>query len=189
MRREIDTADAILANLNSGNALTSPYVVSAVYYHDGFLARFPEDRADADPSRRVIAHVVRALTPESKSRFIQVLHDLWEEKPPREQAGQFVPPVRFAPLRAKRSRRQHRSVSVAAGSLVESGSLIGTVGHTGINASRNGHGRHLHYEVNAFEDGKMRPFSYDELRTLLLTSGSETGCCNRRSTPAARAFP
>ena len=57
------------------------------------------------------------------------------------------------------------------------GDAIGQVGHTGINASRPGHGHHLHFEANEFVDGRTRTIDYDRLRTMLLAW---------RTPPAAR---
>jgi murein DD-endopeptidase MepM/ murein hydrolase activator NlpD len=59
------------------------------------------------------------------------------------------------------------SVEPVAGKVVEPGTLLGTVGHTGLNASRPRHGGHLHFEVNRWKDGEMRPFTAKELWELL----------------------
>src|SRR6185437_11848793 len=40
---EVERVRQILENLNSVNLLSSPYLVSAIYYHDGFLNDFPVD--------------------------------------------------------------------------------------------------------------------------------------------------
>ena len=58
-------------------------------------------------------------------------------------------------------------VLVSAGTTVRAGDTLGTVGHTGLNAYRPKHGRHLHFEVNAFLDGKTRAFRKAELWTLI----------------------
>lgn len=46
------------------------------------------------------------------------------------------------------------------------GTKIGTVGHSGLNASKPGHGEHLHFEINQYEQEskKVRPLLEDELR-------------------------
>ena len=44
------------------------------------------------------------------------------------------------------------TVECRAGQMVKSGEKIGTVGHTGLNASMPGHGRHLHLERNSFNN-------------------------------------
>ena len=46
-------------------------------------------------------------------------------------------------------------VLVQPGALVEAGRQIGIVGHTGFNASRPGHGGHLHFEINQYEGGTV----------------------------------
>ena len=47
---EVAKARRILDDLNTDNLFASPYLVSAIYYHDGFLNGFPVDRSSADPS-------------------------------------------------------------------------------------------------------------------------------------------
>ena len=42
---EVARAENILNELRPDNAFDSPYLLSAVYYHDGLLDKFPEDRA------------------------------------------------------------------------------------------------------------------------------------------------
>jgi hypothetical protein len=66
------------------------------------------------------------------------------------------------------------------GAFVEAGEKIGVVGHTGFNANRPGHGRHLHFEINEFSDrtGLMTVVVHDDLKELLeatrLSSPAET---------------
>jgi len=231
VRSQIARAEAILKDLEPVNLLDSPYVVSAVYYHDGFLSRYPEDKPDADPSRRVIAHVVKLLTPELKRRYIVLLHRRWEEMEVHLPEHPFIVPVRNPVMGKKRRRRRDhpyaidlfvkegspvlsasnglvlvaeggwspsdpvstssreggntvvifdpvanrfyryahlQSVVVETGACVEAGSTIGAVGHTGFNASRPGHGRHLHFEANYYGSESMRPLTNEELRSLIL---------------------
>ena len=40
---------------------------------------------------------------------------------------------------------------LVAGGIVYAGDYIGTVGHTGLNASKAGHGNHLHLEINRYD--------------------------------------
>jgi murein DD-endopeptidase MepM/ murein hydrolase activator NlpD len=55
----------------------------------------------------------------------------------------------FNPVRNELCRYAHlREVSVTVGDIVSLGSKIGVVGNTGTNASRPGHGGHLHFEIN-----------------------------------------
>ena len=61
-------------------------------------------------------------------------------------------------------------VSVYAGDLVGAGDRIGTVGHTGLNASRPKHGRHLHFEINEFKAGHVRPLRAAELWSVFAAS-------------------
>jgi murein DD-endopeptidase MepM/ murein hydrolase activator NlpD len=59
------------------------------------------------------------------------------------------------------------TVEVSAGKLVSAGQIVGTVGHTGLNAERPGHGHHLHFESNQYLAGHVRAIDYRQLRTML----------------------
>lgn len=223
---EVTRAREILDSLNTDNILASAYVVSAVYYHDGFLATFPSDRGTADPERRIIAQVSRMITPEIKARFVGILHQMWRNSNTPGPAT-FNKPLLYSVLGA--SSRTHRyaldlftkegspvhSVSrgivvladegwnpddlfstssrsggnsviifdpdqdrffrychlgvslVARGDLVPAGDAIGYVGHSGLNASRAGHGGHLHFEANDIASGHVRALDRLQLRKLL----------------------
>jgi hypothetical protein len=50
---------------------------------------------------------------------------------------------------------------------VAAGERLGDVGHSGLNASQAGHGRHLHFETNEYSDGQVRALSYQRLRAML----------------------
>jgi murein DD-endopeptidase MepM/ murein hydrolase activator NlpD len=57
----------------------------------------------------------------------------------------------FNPFREQFIRYCHlATVTVHTRQVVSAGEVVGTVGHTGSNASKNGHGRHLHLEINAW---------------------------------------
>lgn len=221
-------ADAVLAGLEISNLFDSPYVVSALYYRDGFLTRYPEDKQDADPARRIISHVARQFTPAMKQRFVRLLHE-WYGPRADGAPARLLAPVPFPPINRRRLRRTHPNavdlfsregtavraaaggivllaengwteadpfstsshaggntvilfdpatdrffryahlerVDVIAGAVVPAGQLLGFVGHTGLNASRDGHGRHLHFEVNVFDGESIRPLAYAEVLKLL----------------------
>jgi murein DD-endopeptidase MepM/ murein hydrolase activator NlpD len=59
------------------------------------------------------------------------------------------------------------TVQVSAGDLVAAGQTVGSVGHSGLNASQPGHGRHLHFETNEYLEGHVRAVDYHRLRTML----------------------
>jgi len=63
------------------------------------------------------------------------------------------------------------------GSFVQAGEKIGLVGHTGFNANRKGHGRHLHFEINEFSDrtGSVTVVVHDDLRDLLEATRTAVG--------------
>lgn len=44
-----------------------------------------------------------------------------------------------------------RKTSVSVGTVLSVGEKIGVVGHTGINATKPGHGQHLHFEINKYD--------------------------------------
>src|ERR1035438_3555306 len=69
-------AENILNELRPDNILDSPYLVSAIYYHDGIFDRFTVDRAEADPADRVVAHITRLLTAERKHAYVDLLRAL-----------------------------------------------------------------------------------------------------------------
>jgi len=74
----------------------------------------------------------------------------------------------FDPDRNRFYRYCHLSaVNVSPGDLVAAGQQLGAVGHTGLNASRAGHGGHLHFEVNEYVDGHVRALDYQRLRAML----------------------
>jgi murein DD-endopeptidase MepM/ murein hydrolase activator NlpD len=222
---EIAKAQRILEHLGTDNLVASPYLVSAFYYHEGFLNDFPVDRNSAAPERRIIGQISKLLTADDKARFLRLLHEVWSTSGPpgpersaepvaylavsgrrshRYAVDLFAPEgaavssvsrgvvvladggwnpddlfsttsrkggnavIVFDPDRNRFYRYCHLStVKVSPGQFVAAGESIGSVGHTGLNASRAGHGRHLHFEANECIDGRMRALDYQRLRTLL----------------------
>ena len=79
---EVAKAKGILDGLNADNVLASPYLVSAIYYHDNFLSDFSVDRNNADPERRIIGQISNMLSPERKARFVGLLHGIWSRSEP-----------------------------------------------------------------------------------------------------------
>ena len=74
----------------------------------------------------------------------------------------------FDPDHDRFSRYCHMStVQVSAGERVAAGQIVGTVGHSGLNASQPGHGHHLHFETNEYLQGHIRALDYRRLRTML----------------------
>jgi murein DD-endopeptidase MepM/ murein hydrolase activator NlpD len=222
---EVVEARRILEDLTTSNVLASPYLVSAFYYHDGFLNDFPVDRISAAPERRIIGQISNLLTSEAKARFVRLLHEVWSRSDaPSPQ--RYAEPVAYLAMSGRRSHhyaidlfaregtpvmavsrgvvvladrdwspenlfsttsrkggnavivfdpdrdRFYRychlsSVKVSSGDLVAAGERLGDVGHSGLNASQAGHGRHLHFETNEYSDGQVRALSYQLLRTML----------------------
>jgi murein DD-endopeptidase MepM/ murein hydrolase activator NlpD len=220
----VDKARDILDRFDAAEIFDSPYLASALYYHEGFLDDYPDARPDGNPARRIISRISRLLTPERRARYIEMLREA-----ARREAAQsrYVVPVRYAEVR--RRRRTHKfavdlfaaegspvfsaspgvvvlaegnwergdpfstssqeggnsvivfdpendrflrychlgTTLVRPGEPVAAGSQIGTVGHTGANASRRGHGRHLHFEVNQWDGRRMRALTNAELQALV----------------------
>ena len=223
---EVATAKQILDNLDSNNFLASPYLVSAIYYHDDFLTDFPVELSTAEPGARIVGRISRMLTPEVKARFVSLLQEIWTTAKPEEPA-QFVVPVDYLWLgvgpRAHQDaldmftpegtsvysatrgvviladsdwspddpfstasrkggnavivfdpdnyhfyRYAHLStVSIYVGEIVLPGQMIGSVGHTGLNASQPGHGNHLHFEINEYLYGHVRAMGNGELSNMV----------------------
>jgi hypothetical protein len=230
---EVAQANLVLATLNTQNVVASPYLVSAIYYHEGFLDDFPVDRTSAGPERRIIGQISRLVTREKKEQFVRVLHQRWMESRGETPERSVLPVV----YKVASGRRNHRyaidlfapegapvftvsrgiavlaerdwtaddpfsttsrkggntvivfdpdhdrfyrychlsTTQVSAGSAIAAGEVIGTVGHTGLNASQPGHGRHLHFESNEYRDGRVQAMDYARLRTLLHQFRSSSG--------------
>jgi murein DD-endopeptidase MepM/ murein hydrolase activator NlpD len=236
VRAEIEKAEAIARELTHENLFASAYLVSALYYRDGFLEGYPEERPDANPARRIIAALSRTAIPEWKARYVDLLHARFAALTEAPPAAPFLVPVEMpppAPVKpgAKRRRRRipHQTaidlfvsegspvrsatrglvvlaengwtaadpfstssmaggncaivfdpgaarflrychlgwVNVQPGAVVSAGQSLGVVGNTGMNASRKGHGQHLHFEINTFDGLRTSPFSYAQLRDLI----------------------
>lgn len=226
---DVATARRILDTLNVVNLLASPYLVEAMYYHDGLLSDFPVDSPAADPDRRIVGRICRSLGPAQKALFVSLLHSVWAGSDPpgpnvavaplphsriatgarthQDAIDLFAPEgspvyahsrgivvlaetgwngddafstssrkggnsvIVFAPDQDRFDRYCHLSaVSVSPGDLIAAGTVLGRVGHTGLNASRWGHGRHLHFEVNEYAGGRVRVIGQRRLRAILLSS-------------------
>jgi murein DD-endopeptidase MepM/ murein hydrolase activator NlpD len=240
---EVEKAKSVLDSFQIENLFESSYLTAAIYYHDGFLSGFPDEKPDADPARRIVARLQRDLTIEKKAQYVGLLLQYWCETATYADAppDRFVIPVPYEPpatppkprkgLRRRRARRglNHEfavdlftnegtevlsftrgtvvladrdwapadpfsttsqkggnsvivfdpdaerfmryahlaDVFVRAGDTVHAGDCLGTVGHTGLNASLPRHGRHVHWEVNQFEQGHTRPLKAAELWELI----------------------
>ena len=241
---EIALADEVLADIaNAPDLFRSTFLVSAMYYRDGFLSDFPEDKLDAHPSRRIVSHISRKLTPALRAQFLQRLIETYSGDL-RGSSPALVMPV-VAPLPKKVRRRTHQwaldlfldegspvlsatrgvviladhfwdnsdpfstsspqggnsviifdpidsrfyrychlnDVQVVAGMLMKPGDRIGAVGHSGWNAARPGHGRHLHWEVNLYRDGAVKAFTQEALLALLRAAISNPASCGTSPCP------
>ena len=73
----------------------------------------------------------------------------------------------FNPINKSFYRYAHMEYAlVSPGTPVPAGKKIGIVGHSGINASKPGHGEHVHFEINRYdvEKGVMIPLDGFELK-------------------------
>jgi len=76
----------------------------------------------------------------------------------------------YKPSKKEFYRYAHlKKVYVKSGTIVKSGQTLGTVGNTGENASKPGHGKHLHFEINKYDASKkiMVSLSVYELKDRL----------------------
>jgi len=111
----------------------------------------------------------------SMSRGLVVLaENSWKENDDRStssnRGGNTV--IVFNPDDGSFYRYAHmQEVKVTAGMVLKNGEPMGTVGHTGINASEPGHGEHLHLEINRYDRrrGEMVPASVFELKKEIET--------------------
>jgi murein DD-endopeptidase MepM/ murein hydrolase activator NlpD len=225
---EAGMARQIVDTMHMANLLASPYLVEAMYYHDGLLAGFPVDSPTADPDRRIVGQICRKIGPAQKERFVSLLHTVWAGSDPpgpdvevlplanprivtgarthQDAIDLFAPEgspvyalsrgivvlaetgwsgdnvfstssgkggntvIVFVPDHDRFYRFCHLStVLVSPGDLVAAGQVVGRVGHTGRNASRWGHGQHLHFEMNEYAGGRVRVIGQRRLRTILLS--------------------
>ncbi len=241
---EVAKADRILRGLTPCNFLESPYLASAIYYHDGLFDAFDENKPTADPADRVVAHIARRLAPATKRAYVALLADACASCYSELDMDRFVVPVPYeTPLGSGRGvhpsaidlfvpeatpvRSASRGLVIlaesgwqsgdwfststvrggntviifnpdtnqffryahleraqtAAGSFVEAGDCLGFTGHTGFNANRKGHGRHLHFEINAFHGGVTTATPHDDLQALLEAASAKCPGSVRSANP------
>jgi hypothetical protein len=101
---EIARGEDVLDRLGPDNLFDSRYLVSAIVYHDGFLSHFPKDKATADPSRRIIAHLTALVTPAVKQQYIELLR---QRSGADAMAPGLVQPVKGFIDTPRRLRRNH----------------------------------------------------------------------------------
>ena len=78
---EVAKAVDIMATLSPANASSSAFLVSAVYYDNGFLDGNPADRPDVDPTSRIDAFILRAMPAGFKRRYFDLLRSLISPAP------------------------------------------------------------------------------------------------------------
>jgi len=117
---EVAKARQILDNLNTDDLLASSYLVSGVYYHDGFLTGFPVDRRSADPERRIVGQISNMLPPERKARFVSLLHEIWARSKPAGPEKWVAPVIYSSAGGGRRSHRYAIDLFAAEGAVVHS---------------------------------------------------------------------
>ena len=136
----------------------------------------PVDYSASSAGRRTHQYAVDLFAPEGASvravsRGVVVLADRdWSRanlfSTTSRKGGNAV--IVFDPDHDRFYRYCHMgTVLVSAGELVAAGQIVGNVGHSGLNASQAGHGRHLHFETNEYLQGHVRALDYRRLRTML----------------------
>lgn len=73
---EVAKAEEIMAHLSPANAFASGFLVSAIYYHNGFLDGYPAERQDLDPTSRIDALILQAMPPGFKRRYFDLLRSM-----------------------------------------------------------------------------------------------------------------
>ncbi len=90
---EVDKAEEIMAHLSPKNAFSSAFLVSAIYYHDGFLDGYPANRPDVDPTSRIDALILEAMPKGFKARYFNLLRSLC----PAQPVAPLIRPVAYEP--------------------------------------------------------------------------------------------
>ncbi|MES2134974.1 MAG: M23 family metallopeptidase [Patescibacteria group bacterium] len=215
---EVARAERLLKASDPLEMLKSPYLVSALYYSDEFIAKIKAEGAE-NSGQTIITTLASQITPLVRMRFITALekkakasgHSLYQpmvtpldvahldygkgENHPNAldifasegtkvrsvypgivilaedgwnskdsfstssfKGGNAV--IVFSPYQNSFLRYCHLdTVSAHVGKFIDAGTIIGTVGNTGENASLPGHGKHLHLEENLVFSvrGEMHP--------------------------------
>jgi len=99
---EVAKAVDIMAALSPGNAFSSAFLVSAIYYHNGFLDGFPADRPDVDPTSRIDSLILRAMPAGFKRRYFDLLRSLMSPA----QFKPLIRPVAYEPPGRGRAARE-----------------------------------------------------------------------------------
>ena len=170
---EVAKAVDIMATLSPSNAFSSAFLVSAVYYHNGFLDGYPADRPDVDPTSRIDALILRAMPAGFKRRYFDLLRSLVSPAPfkPLIRPAAYEPPAR--PLR-EIAHDDALDIFVDEGTPVESASdglvVEAEIGWNpddplGTSAVRGGN------EVIVFDRAGNRFFRYCHLETVLVAPG------------------
>jgi|SRR5579884_1114258 len=118
-------AEDVLEHLGPDNLFASPYLTSAIVYHDGFLGHFPREKATADPSRRIIAHLTSLVTPDVKKEYVELLRRAYAKAATADAAAALIQPVSGYFVDVRHLRRNHHDaldLFVAEGSPVRAAS-------------------------------------------------------------------
>jgi murein DD-endopeptidase MepM/ murein hydrolase activator NlpD len=197
-QRDADPADRIVAHVAAAMRPTTKRDYLALLrdlcgdqYSELAPSRLisPVPHEPLERSRNVHPFAIDLFTPEgtpvvAATRGIVVLAE--SEWQPQEwfstssvRGGNSV--IIFHPDNSLFFRYAHlQSVATRAGASVEAGDVIGRVGHTGFNADRKGHGNHLHFEINEYDDrtGLVAAISHDDLESLLDAAAVTAACLN-----------
>ena len=90
---EVAKAENIMVHLSPENAFSSGFLVSAIYYHDGFLDGYPANRPDVDPTSRIDALILQAMPRGFKARYFNLLRALC----PARGKAPLIRPVPYEP--------------------------------------------------------------------------------------------
>jgi murein DD-endopeptidase MepM/ murein hydrolase activator NlpD len=174
---EVAKAVEIMAHLSPANAFSSAFLVSAVYYHNGFLDGYPAERPDVDPTSRIDAQILRAMPSGFKRRYFDLLRTL----APPARSRPLIRPVTYEPppppVRGRPPEIAHDDAldmfvdegtpveSASNGLVVEAEFAWSADDPFSTSAIRGGN------EVIVFDPAGNRFYRYCHLETVLVTTG------------------
>lgn len=183
VKGEIDRAVSDMIQLEPASLLNNPYLVQAVYFHDGFLSSFATDRPGADPSLRISSYLCRQITPQWKARYLQMLRDVYaDDVAELASAPQLAAPVPLpdAPAAGRygRSRYAHQD---ALDLFVPEGTPVTAAARGVVVLAQNGWSERDAFSTSTaqggntvivFDPASNRFYRYAHLETVLVNPGT-----------------
>jgi murein DD-endopeptidase MepM/ murein hydrolase activator NlpD len=172
---EVAKATKILDDLTPDSLFASPFLVSAIYYHDNFLTSFPVDRNSADPERRIIGQISKVLSPEAKMHFVQLLDEVWARSQPVGPVVFTAPVIYSASSGGRRSHRYAIDLFAPEGASVYSvsrGMVILADGAWSLNDLFSTTSRKGGNAVIVFDPDQQRFYRYCHMSAVRVSAGN-----------------